>query len=85
MSFSPTVLTFAEAADVLQAGMQAILGGETEIDLQHLQRFDSTAVAAVLAWHRQAVRQGVPLRVVNLPPGLESLAKVYGVDPLIRH
>ncbi len=85
MAFSPTVLTFAEAADVLQSGLQAIAGGETEIDLQHLQRFDSTAVAALLAWHRQAIAQGLPLRVANLPQGLESLARVYGVAPLIPH
>ena len=85
MAFSPTVLTFAEAADVLQAGLQAIAAGETEIDLQQLQRFDSTAVAALLAWQRQAAAQRVPLRVAHLPPGLESLAKVYGVAALIRH
>ena len=85
MAFSPTVLTIAEAADVLQAGLQAIAGGETEIDLQQLQRFDSTAVAALLAWQRQAAAQRVPLRVAHLPPGLESLAKVYGVAALIRH
>lgn len=85
MAFSPTALTFAEAAEVLQAGLLAIAGGETEVDLQHVQRFDSTAVAALLAWHRQAAGQGVPLRVANLPQGLESLAKVYGVAALIRH
>lgn len=85
MAFSPTTLTFADAADVLQAGLQAIGGGETEIDLQHLQRFDSSAVAAVLAWHRQAVARGAPLRVVNLPQGLESLARVYGVASLLHH
>ncbi|MEO0318609.1 MAG: hypothetical protein RL404_2286 [Pseudomonadota bacterium] len=85
MAFAPTALTFAEAADVLQAGLRAIAGGETEIDLQHLQRFDSTAIAALLAWHRQAAGQGVPLRVANLPTGLESLARVYGVASLIRH
>ncbi len=85
MAFAPTALTQAEAAAVLQAGLHAIAAGETEVDLQHLQRFDSTAVAALLAWHRQAVAQGVPLRVANLPPGLESLARVYGVAPLIRH
>jgi phospholipid transport system transporter-binding protein len=85
MAFSPTALTFCEAADVLQAGLQAISAGETEIDLQHLQRFDSSAVAALLAWHRQAVAQGAPLRVANLPQGLESLARVYGVASLLHH
>lgn len=85
MAFSPTALTFVEAADVLQAGLQAISAGETEIDLQHLQRFDSSAVAALLAWHRQAVVLGTPLRVANLPQGLESLARVYGVASLLHH
>ena len=85
MAFSPTALTLAEAGEVVRAGLQALASGTTDIDLGALQRFDSTAVAALLAWHRQAAGQGVPLRVANLPPGLESLAKVYGVAALIRH
>ncbi len=84
MAFSPTALTIGDAAEVLEAGLQAIAAGETEIDLLQLQHFDSTAVAALIAWQRRAVEKGVPLRVSHLPQGLESLAGLYGVAPLIR-
>ncbi len=70
---------------MLAAGLAAMTAGETEIDLQQLQRFDSSAIAALLAWQRRAAEQGRPLRVANLPPGLASLARVYGVAELIRH
>lgn len=85
MAFSPTALTMDEAADVLQAGLRAIAGGETEVDLLRVERVDSTAVAALLAWQRQAAQQGVTLRVSHLPQGLESLARLYGVADLIPH
>ncbi len=85
MAFAPAALTHAEAAEVLAAGLVAIAAGETEIDLQQLQRFDSSAIAALLAWQRRAAERGRPLRVANLPPGLASLARVYGVAELIRH
>ncbi len=83
MAFAPAALTHAEAAEVLAAGLVAIAAGETEIDLQQLQRFDSSAIAALLAWQRRAAERGRPLRVANLPPGLASLARVYGVAELI--
>jgi phospholipid transport system transporter-binding protein len=84
MNFAPTVLTQAEAADVVRAGLQALADGATGIDLGGLQRFDSTAVAALLEWRRAAAARGVPLRVTGMPDGLESLARVYGVSDLLQ-
>ncbi len=83
MNFAPTVLTQAEAGDVVRAGMQALASGVTEIDLSGLQRFDSTAVAALLAWRRAAAARGVSLQIAGIPAGLDSLAQLYGVSHLL--
>ncbi len=84
MAFSPTALTLAEAAEVVRDGLQALAAGITDIDLGALQRFDSTAVAALLEWRRAAAARAAVLRIANLPEGLESLARLYGVAHLLR-
>ncbi len=84
MAFSPTALTLAEAAEVVRDGLRALASGTTDIDLGALQRFDSTAVAALLEWRRAAAAHGTVLRIANLPEGLDSLARLYGVAHLLR-
>jgi phospholipid transport system transporter-binding protein len=82
MPFAPTTLTMNEAETVLAQGLQAIAAGDTQIDLGALH-FDSAAVATLLAWQRAASKLGKTLHVSQLPPGLDSLAKLYGVDQLL--
>jgi phospholipid transport system transporter-binding protein len=83
MSFAPTSLTMNEAETVLAQGLQAIAAGDTQIDLGACQHFDSAAVATLLAWQRASSKVGKTLHITQLPPGLESLAKLYGVDQLL--
>jgi len=83
MSFAPTSITMADAADVLREGMEAIVQGETTVDLSGLTHFDSSAVSALLAWQRAATEKSVSLELVGLPAGLLSLAKLYSVDTLL--
>lgn len=83
MPFAPTTLTMDEAETVLAQGLQAIAAGDTQIDLGALQQFDSAAVATLLAWQRASSKMGKTLRIAQLPPGLESLAELYGVDQLL--
>jgi phospholipid transport system transporter-binding protein len=83
MSFAPTSITMANAADVLREGMEAIVQGTTTIDLSDLTHFDSSAVSALLAWQRAATDKSVSLELVGLPAGLLSLAKLYSVDTLL--
>ncbi|MCF8164431.1 MAG: STAS domain-containing protein [Burkholderiaceae bacterium] len=83
MSFAPTSITMADAADVLREGMEAIVQGETTVDLSGLTHFDSSAVSALLAWQRAATDKSVSLELVGLPAGLLSLAKLYSVDTLL--
>ncbi|NDC09906.1 MAG: STAS domain-containing protein [Oxalobacteraceae bacterium] len=83
MPFAPTTLTMNEAETVLAEGLQAIAAGDTQIDLGALQHFDSAAIATLLAWQRASSNLGKTLHITQLPQGLGSLAKLYGVEPLL--
>ena len=80
-------LTHASAKAALAAGLERIAAGATSVDCAPLTQFDSSALAVLIAWQRAARARGQSLDVVNLPPALASLARAYGVDPLLgeRH
>ena len=54
------------------------------IDFAAITAVDSSAVALLLEWRRQAQRRGKTLVFVNLPANLMALAKLYGVSELIQ-
>jgi phospholipid transport system transporter-binding protein len=80
-------LTHESAKNALDAGLSRIAAGATEVDCAPLKRFDSSALAVLLAWQRAASARRAELGVVNVPSGLASLAQAYGVDTLLtfRH
>jgi phospholipid transport system transporter-binding protein len=84
---SGPTLIHESAKAALEAGLQRIAAGANGVDCAPLARFDSSALAVLLAWERAAQARGVAFEVVNLPAGLVSLAQAYGVDTLItaRH
>lgn len=84
MAYFPTSLTMQDAEASLPAGLDAIAGGSAEIDLSRLERFDSAAMAALLAWRRAAASAGVSLRITGAPAGVQSLANLYGVPELLQ-
>jgi len=84
MTYFPISLTMQDAASGLQPGLNAIRNGAAEIDLSRLERFDSAAVAALLAWRRTAQSMGLSLRIASVPTALQSLANLYGVAELIN-
>jgi phospholipid transport system transporter-binding protein len=55
------------------------------IDFAGITGVDSSAVALLLEWRRQAVHRGKRLEFANLPPNLLALAQLYGVAELIQH
>lgn len=75
-------ITHSTAKAVLKAGLKRIADGETHLDCRPLVRFDSSALAVMLAWQRAALKRGHELHVSGVPAGLESLARAYGVDGL---
>ena len=54
------------------------------LDFAAVGAVDSSAVALLLEWRRQAQRLGKTLVFVNLPANLLALARLYGVADLIQ-
>ena len=53
------------------------------IDFAKVTAVDSSAVALLLEWRRQAAARGKRLDFANLPANLLALARLYGVEELI--
>lgn len=80
-------MTIANARALVEQG-GALAGaagdvGELLIDLGQVSEADSAALAILFAWQRERQARGGSLRVENAPPGVVSLATMYGVADLI--
>jgi phospholipid transport system transporter-binding protein len=76
-------LTLAQVAALLDEGKAAIGAGARSVDLAGVGELDSSALALLLAWLREARRQGRELAFTNLPQGLTTIARLYGVADLL--
>jgi phospholipid transport system transporter-binding protein len=76
-------LTLANVAEALRAGNLAIGDGIRSVDLAEVGELDSSALALLLAWLREAKRRDRALEFRNLPQGLTTIAALYGVADLL--
>jgi phospholipid transport system transporter-binding protein len=76
-------LTLASVAADLTQGKAAIIEGARSVDLGEVGELDSSALALLLAWLREARRLGGELSFSNLPQGLITIARLYGVADLL--
>ena len=80
-------LSFETLPDVLRASEEYAarpgLPDKLTIDFGGVDAIDSSAVALLLEWRRQARRFGKKLEFVNLPGNLIALATLYGVSELL--
>ena len=76
-------LTLANVAATLREGSAAIAEGVRTVDLGEVGELDSSALSLLLAWMREAKRQDRSLVFVNLPQGLTTIARLYGVAELL--
>ena len=76
-------LTLANVATVLREGSVAIGEGVRTVDLGEVGELDSSALALLLAWLREAKQQNRGLSFANLPQGLTTIARLYGVADLL--
>lgn len=72
----PASITLEDAPAAL-AQARALLAGGGSIDLAPLARFDSAAVAVLVALRREG---GPAVAFRNVPPNLRKLASLYGVE-----
>ncbi len=83
MKLDVASISHQNAAALLAAGIDAIRAGDGHFDLSAVGQVDSSAVALLLAWQREAQARGVSLSLAHGPAALKSLAKLYGVDELV--
>jgi phospholipid transport system transporter-binding protein len=76
-------VTLENVARVLQEGVQQIRDGARTIDLGGVTELDSSLLAMLLAWLREAKLHDAAVAFSNLPQGLETIARLYGVDGLL--
>ena len=82
----PQELTLVQATACLARLAQALpgeVGTEVVVDASALTRFDSSALAVLLACRRQVLSKGKQFAIRGLPSRLADLAALYGVDPLL--
>jgi phospholipid transport system transporter-binding protein len=85
----PALVTQTQAqsvADSLVASLMAELAkdGQTTLDASALAKFDSSALAVILACRRAVLAKGAKLSVTGLPERAQALAKVYGLSDLLH-
>ena len=85
----PAVVMQAQAqsmADGLAPLLAACVveGGEAVLDASSLVRFDSSALAVILACRRAVLAKGAQLRITGLPARAQALAKAYGLSDLFH-
>jgi phospholipid transport system transporter-binding protein len=76
-------VTLANVAAVLEDGRRHLEEGVRTVDLGEVTEMDSSLLAAMLAWLREARRRGGELAFANLPESLRTIARLYGVDGLL--
>jgi len=76
-------VTLENVAQVLQEGLQQIREGARTVDLGGVTELDSSLLAMLLAWLREAKQRNAETAFANLPQGLETIARLYGVEGLL--
>jgi phospholipid transport system transporter-binding protein len=76
-------LTFDNAASVVEAAQSLPLPASGHIDLSGIEMADSCALAVLLSLKRRAHSERRKLVFEAMPPDLEALARVYGIEGLV--
>jgi phospholipid transport system transporter-binding protein len=76
-------VTLTNVAAVLEEGRRHLEEGVRTVDLGEVTEMDSSLLAAMLGWLRDARLRGRELAFVNVPESLRTIARLYGVDSLI--
>ena len=76
-------VTLANVSTILEDARRHLEEGVGTVDLSEVTEMDSSLLAAMLAWLRDARSRGRELAFVNLPDSLQTIARLYGVDGLL--
>lgn len=73
-----TVKGAFEKANVYFNGCESLT-----VDLEKVERTDSSGLALLLAWLRRSKAQGVKLNFINLPGKMKELGRVSSLDQIL--
>lgn len=76
-------ITLRNVTGQLAQGLDLVRAGISGIDLAEVSALDSSLLAVLLAWIREARTIQRSLVVSNPPSGLITLAQLYGVQELL--
>src|SRR5205809_972523 len=76
-------VTLSHVQTLLDQSPQAFTATDLRIDLSGVSEADSSAVALMLEWERQASSRGVSIRFENLTESLTTLIGLYDVGELL--
>ncbi len=82
----PQALTYDQSRLALRTLLQALRDQnepEVLVDASSLARFDSSALAVLLACRRESLKLGKGFAIRGLSPRLTDLATLYGVQDLL--
>jgi phospholipid transport system transporter-binding protein len=67
----------------VEEGRRHLDEGISTVDLSEVTEMDSSLLAAMLGWLRDAKARDQELTFTNLPDALQTIARLYGVDGLL--
>jgi len=76
-------VTLANVGTLLEEGRRHLEEGVRTVDLGEVSEMDSSLVALLLAWLRDAKARKRELGFANMPESLRTIARLYGVDGLL--
>jgi phospholipid transport system transporter-binding protein len=76
-------VTLANVASMLAMGRQHLEEGVRIVDLAEVTEMDSSLLALLLAWLREAKAKSRELSFANMPEALHTIARLYGVEELL--
>ena len=76
-------MTLPGASELLAEGCAALAGPEVVFDLAAVTAVDSSSIAVIFGWLREAQKQGKTIRIVHAPEDLLNLAAVYDVAGML--
>jgi len=76
-------VTVANVAALLEEARAPLAEGVRSVDLGEVTELDSSLLALLLAWMREARARGGTLTFSRLPSDLGTLAQLYGVAELL--
>ena len=76
-------VTLANVSGLLEEGRRYLAEGVAFVDLGEIGEMDSSLLALMLAWLRDARARGSDLAFANLPESVQTIARLYGVEGLL--